>query len=133
MAPAPRRQSGRAPSSFPPRNRSTLKNHMRQRLFRSMRDGKRNIARAKFLRKHCGLPMKFNRRPLSPWPHYFDVAPADGVIPSCAERFHSGFFGGEASGITFKAAGFPLAVCDFAFGENTIQETVSKTLNRFAD
>ncbi len=59
----------------------------------------------------------------------FDVAPADAVIPSGAEGFHAGFFGGEAGGVTFEASGFGFAIEDFAFGEDAVEKTLTETLD----
>src|SRR2546430_2876928 len=98
-----------------------------------MRDRERYVARAQLLRENGGLAVELNRRPLASRTHYFDVAPADAVVPSGAEGLHASFFGGETGGVAFEAACFPVAVFDFALGEDAMQEAFSKAFNRFAD
>src|SRR5208283_679817 len=77
--------------------------------------------------------VKLNGRTLAFWPHHFDIAPADAVTPSRAERLHPGFLGGEARGIAFKAAGFSFAVPHFALGEDAVEKAIAKALDAFAD
>src|SRR5277367_3869585 len=77
--------------------------------------------------------MKLNGRALPLRTNYFDVAPTHAVAPACAERFHAGFFGGEARGITFETGDFLFAIPDFAIGENAAQKTVPETLDALTD
>src|SRR5208283_3362975 len=99
------------------------------------RVGKRegDVFRAQLGRDGRGLTMKLKGGTLPLRPHHFDIAPADAVTPSRAERLHSGFLGGKARGIAFKAARFSFAVTDFAVGENAAKKAVAKALNAFAD
>ena len=98
---------------------------MCQRLIVCVCDRKRNIRRAKFLRKNRRLTVELNCRTLAFRTHNLDISPANAVVPSSAESFHAGFFCGESGGITFIAIGFGLAVGNLALSKDAPQEALA--------
>ena len=50
-----------------------------------------------------GFAVKLKRGALALRAHRFDIAPADAMTPSRAQRLHSGFLGGEARGVAFHS------------------------------
>ena len=58
---------------------------------------------------------------------HFNVAPAHAMIPAGAQCFHAGFLRGETSGVAFNAVCLGVAILNLAVGENTPDETLSKT------
>lgn len=111
----------------------TFKDHVGQSFLRGMSERKRDIPGTQRRRDIRGCAMKLDGRALAFWPHHFDITPSYATAPTRAERFHSGFFGGEAGGITFKAPGPPFAVTDFSVGEDATKKAVAETLDGFAD
>lgn len=112
---------------------SLLDNDVGQGLPGRVGEGESDVFRAQLGRDGRRLTVKLNGRTLPFWAHHFDIAPPDTAAPSRTERLHSGFLGGEARGIAFKAAGSLFAITDFALGENAAKKAVAKPLDAFAD
>src|ERR1700722_1683253 len=110
-----------------------FQNHVRQGLLGSVGQGERYVSGAQFGGDRRSLAVKLNGRALCLRTNYFYVAPAHAVAPARAERFHAGFFGGEARGIAFERGDFLFAVSNFALGENAAQKTVPETLDALTD
>ena len=80
-----------------------------------------------------GLSVELNGWALAFGTDYFNVAPADAVIPAGSESFHSGFFGGKAGSVAFEASSFGFAIADLAFGEDAVEKAVAETFDGGAD
>src|SRR5258705_11809615 len=106
---------------------------MSQCLIARMRDGERDVFGSQLLREHCGLAVELDGWPLPFRANDFNIAPADAVIPPCAQGLHSGLLGGKAGGVTFVAAGFALAVLDLAVGVYAMEKPLAEALDRFSN
>ena len=106
---------------------------MGEGFFGSVGERERYVFRAEFGGDGRRLTVKLNSGTLPFRSHHFDIAPADAATPSRAQRLHRGFFGGEARGIAFTAAGSSFAITDFAFGEDAKKKAVAKAFDALAD
>src|SRR5580698_5485933 len=57
----------------------------------------------------------------------FNIAPGHTVVPSCANGLHGRFFGGKTGCVALDTIGLQITVANLALGEDTVQETLSKT------
>jgi len=55
------------------------------------------------------------------------------MIPSGAESFHGGLFGGETCGVAFDAIGFGIAIPHLARRENAFEEARAEPFDRVFD
>jgi hypothetical protein len=78
--------------------------------------------RPQLVEELCRLVVKLNRRTASGRSPHFDIPPGHATIPARADRFHGGFFGGEASGVALCLVRLGLAITDFVGRENALQE-----------
>src|SRR5204863_1203063 len=65
-------------------------------------------------------------------PPHLDITPAHAMIPACPQRFHPSFFGREARGIALHPICLRLAIANFTFGKNALENTLSVTLDRLS-
>lgn len=97
---------------------------------RGMGERDRGVIHSQFLRELGRHAVEHDRRTSPGLPLNLDVAPAYAVIPSSTQRFHARFLGGKTSREPFHAVGFRLAIADFSLGEDALQKTVTKALDR---
>lgn len=88
-----------------------------------MRNRQQRPARAKCREATAGTAVKLQLR-WPPAPDDFHVAPEHLLRVTGSERFHRGFLCREAAGKMNRRITSPLAIGDFAVGEDTVQETV---------
>ncbi len=100
---------------------------MRDGLFRGVRKRKRSVHSAEPGCELSGFAMESNGRPASGFAAHFHVTPAHTVVPACAESLHGSFLSCKARGVTLHAVGLRFTVTDFAFGEDSMQETIAMT------
>ena len=62
-------------------------------------------------------------------PHHFNVAPQHLLSVTGAERFHCGFLCREAPGKMDGGKPAPLAVSNFAVGEDTVEKAVAESFD----
>jgi hypothetical protein len=55
------------------------------------------------------------------------------MVPSRAKGLHASFLGGESGRVSFHPIRFGIAIAPFSFSEDSVQETVAKTLHGFRD
>ena len=88
-----------------------------------MRNREQRSARAKCGKATAGTAVKLQLR-RSPAPDDLHVAPEHLLGMAGAERLHRGFFCREAAGKMNGRSASPLAIGDFAVGEDAVQKTV---------
>src|ERR1700676_2405849 len=112
---------------------SVLQNHLRHRLLRRVRDRQSHILDSEFHCEFSGLPVECHSRTASRHADYLAIAPPHSMIPAGAERFHGGFFGGEACGIALEPVRLRIAIAPLSRGEDALQKTLPEALHRLAD
>jgi len=60
----------------------------------------------------------------------FDVHPAGAAPPADAQRLEGRLLSGEAGGVALVLVALVLAIGDFVFGENPLEETLAVALDR---
>src|SRR6266705_482732 len=75
--------------------------------------------------KNCWAPARFTAD--------FDIAPGNAALPSCADGFEGGLFGGKAGRVSLDPVGLGIAVADFGGGEDALQKALAKALNGAPD
>src|SRR6201987_5770854 len=112
---------------------SVLQNHLRHRLFRSVRDRQSHILDSELQREFSGLPVECHGRTASRHADYLAIAPALPMIPTSSERFQGGLFGGEACGIALEPVRLRIAISHLSRSEDALQKTLPEALHRLAD
>src|SRR5450432_846141 len=112
---------------------SALKDQLRDRLLRGMRDRQRDILHSQLRGEFPSLPVKGHGRPPSRHPRDFTIAPPHAMIPARAQRLHRSFLGGEARGVTLEAVSLGIAVANLSRREDALQKAVPKALNGLPD
>src|ERR1700674_4971995 len=87
-----------------------------------MRDRERDAAHSQLFRQLSRLAVETQRGPAGAQVGYFKVAPADSAAPPRPRRFHPRLVGRESRRVALITVGLALGVCDFAPGEDALDE-----------
>ena len=117
------------PSAYPLSADSIFKNDLGQGLGFGVGDAEGDALHAELGGDFCGFAGEGKGGAAARFADYFEIDPADAVAPSGAERFHGGFFGGEAAGVTFEFILEALAIFDFAGREDAAKEWLAVTFD----
>src|ERR1700730_932883 len=109
---------------------STLENDLRKGLIRSVRDAQSDVLHIETARDIRCFAGQLDGRAATLFADDFDVHPADAAAPAGTQRFHGGFFRGEAACITLVLVLEALAVFPLFRSVNASQESFAVPLDR---
>src|SRR6476661_5112733 len=89
-----------------------LQNHLRDRLFLGVRNGKSCIFHPELGGELSGFAVKCHGGPASGHADHLAIPPAHAMIPSRAQSLHRSFLGGEARGITLNSVSLGIAIAN---------------------
>jgi hypothetical protein len=101
---------------------SILKNYLSQGQIAAVRDGEGNILHAEIVGDLASGSFQMQRGFAAWVACHFNVTPADSTAPTGPKRFHGGFFGSEAGGVTLELVSVALAVGYFAGSVDALEE-----------
>src|ERR1700756_5933368 len=114
--------------SLAERKDSLFENHLRECLFRGVRERKCDVGGSEFGRELRRLAVQYQGGASTRFARYFEVAPAYPMIPSSPDSLHARFFRRKPCGVTFHAVRLRFAVLNLAFRKNTFQEPLPMAL-----